>query len=384
MTESYRFDPPVAPGPGGLTCTIPTGGVNALRELAVADDLTVILRDRVGNRDQFEAFACRPNKIDDPETPDRVTPDVSFVREVHTQGSVTMPDGVEVEFWGFEDPLGRGPRRPFPSPIIRVREGQIVHTTLRSRKNNHTIHHHGIEPTAYNDGVGHTSFEVGHRYTYQWRAAESGSYFYHCHKNTVLHFELGMYGPLIVDPVQGPGFVHRGREVVTYDHEALWITDDVDPVWHDPHQEHDAGSDCEDDSFDRNGHLRYFRPQYWMLSGVPHPRTLTDPKVTVNCRVGERVLIRLLNAAYGPVVLRLPFDAECIARDGHTLGGARVDRYSRPYHHPAGSVIELSTAQRTDLLVVPDRVGTFTVPLDFEHWVRKSAYGRVETTITVT
>ncbi len=38
--------------------------------------------------------------------------------------------------------------------------------------------------------------------------------------------------------------------------------------------------------------------------------------------VGDRVLIRLLNAAYGPVVLSLPFDAECVGMDGHALGGA--------------------------------------------------------------
>ena len=167
---------------------------------------------------------------------DRVEPDVAFVREVHNGAHLRMHDGREVEFWSFNDPFSRDDK-PFPSPMIRVREGQIVHTTLIPSMNTHTIHHHGIEPTPHNDGVGHTSFEVKDHYTYQWRPAHAGTYFYHCHKNTVLHFEMGMYGPLVVDPPEGPGYVRRGTEIVPYDHEVLWIPDDVEPDWHD-HSNH--------------------------------------------------------------------------------------------------------------------------------------------------
>src|SRR5688572_63310 len=112
-----------------------------------------------------------------PETPGKVRPDIAFERDFFAD-KLTMPDGREIEFWGFEDEHGT---RSFPSPTIRVREGQIVHTTLKASKNVHTLHHHGIEPDDVNDGVGHTSFEVNGHYTYQWRAAQAGTYFYHCH-----------------------------------------------------------------------------------------------------------------------------------------------------------------------------------------------------------
>jgi FtsP/CotA-like multicopper oxidase with cupredoxin domain len=346
---------------------------------AHADDLPVIPRGPKPRRSHFEAFACDPRDAD-PETPDRVEPNVRVVREVHTGAPVRMPDGRTVDFWSFADPADRRNRRPFPAPLIRVREGQVVHTRLIASTNTHTIHHHGIEPAPRDDGVGHTSFEVSDLYDYQWRPAHSGLFFYHCHKNTVLHFELGMYGPLIVDPPEGEGYVRHGREVVPYDHEVLWIVDDVDPTWH-SHLNHSAGMACPADG---SRPMLHFRPEYWLINGVPHPETRHHPAVAPTVAVGERVLIRLLNAAYGPAVVRLPFPATCIGMDGHTLGGPGVDRYSRPVTVPAGEPLELSTAQRWDLLVVPDRTGSFTVPMDVRHWVRGHARGRAETTLTVT
>lgn len=381
MAETVTFTE--ADSGATLGCEIPTDGVNEPRLLAVAaSDLQVILRDPIGRRREFERFGCDVRTAS-PETPDRVTPDVEFHREVHSRARITMPDGRRIDFWGFFDPFGGDgddDAGTFPSPLMRVREGQIVHTTLYPNKNSHTIHHHGIEPTPHNDGAGHASFEVSDNgsYTYQWRASHAGTYFYHCHKNTVLHFELGMYGPLIVDPPEGEGYCRYGTDVVAYDQEVLWVPDDVDPSWHDLH--HKAGLDC---PWDDSQHLLRFEPRYFLLTGVPHPRTMTDRNVAVRARVGERLLLRVLNAAYGPISFTLPFDAVCIGKDGHVLGGVEDFRYSRPFTIPAGSRIDLSTAQRWDLFVVPDRVGVFTVGMDIYHWIKGVPHGRVETTITV-
>src|SRR3954452_4226810 len=122
-----------------------------------------------------------------------------FLRQMFVSGKLVMPDGVEIPHWGFTDETGV---QSYPSLPVRINAGDLVEPELKPAKRQHTIHWHGIEPDSHNDGVGHTSFEVTGHYTYQWRAHPSteGTYFYHCHVNTTLHVNMGLYGPLIVDP----------------------------------------------------------------------------------------------------------------------------------------------------------------------------------------
>src|SRR3954468_12879146 len=64
-----------------------------------------------------------------------------FRRDFFGSGKVIMPDGVEIEHWGFSDETGN---RLLPSPQIRVMEGEVAQVTLTTGKKVHTIHHHGI------------------------------------------------------------------------------------------------------------------------------------------------------------------------------------------------------------------------------------------------
>ncbi len=128
----------------------------------MADDPFRFDRTGVGQEPTFQTYGCNVFK-EDPETPDKLRPDVVIRREFDS-GKLTAPDGREIEFWGFVDPNSPNPafrKAVYPSPPIRVRVGQVVHTQLKSRKGPHTIHHHGILPTTFNDGVGHVSFEAG-------------------------------------------------------------------------------------------------------------------------------------------------------------------------------------------------------------------------------
>ena len=111
-------------------------------------------------------------------------------------------DGQDMEFFLFRDADGINAAKDgsFPGPTNRLPRGVIFHCeTSGHGPPPHTIHWHGQEPTPMNDGVGHCSMEIGH-YIYQWQPNFIGSYFYHCHRNTVQHFEFGLYGFTIIDP----------------------------------------------------------------------------------------------------------------------------------------------------------------------------------------
>ena len=323
----------------------------------------------------FDTFGCSTYKVGNLPTPDRLTPDITFERGVRFGLDLPTPDGGTIEVWRFEDE--RAPADVWPSPPIRVRQGQLVHTTLHARNNSHTIHHHGIEPTTFNDGVGHVSFEVTGRYTYQWRPHQPGTFFYHCHKNTVLHFEMGMYGLLIVDPPSGPGSVYEGGP--TYQTETFWVADDFDPRWRT--LGHSAGM-CGDDVG-----LNRFEPKYFAITGAFAPNTMTDPRCVVRAKRGQTSLIRLVNASYCVLRVTLPVDVQCVSIDGNYLGGPDKP-WNAPYTIRANTPFELVTAQRMDLLIRPRVAGVFTAKLEFLDWITKAVQnggaGVAQTQIIVT
>ncbi len=237
------------------------------------------------------------------------------------------PPAKELMFYAFGDPDLASPLNngQWPGPTIRVPRGVIFHGETHAQgPPPHTIHWHGIEPTPINDGVGHCSMELGD-YTYQWQPNFIGTYFYHCHRNTMQHFEFGLYGMLLIEPPDAfdgpnaggyprrtaanlstlprnfrnryPGFVGGDLNApdfgindanphaftVPYDVEVLWVPDDRDSVWS------DLGGDPRatmpafgaipgvNDNFNRNpgvnGFAAFndFNPDYWFVTGVPVP-----------------------------------------------------------------------------------------------------------------
>ena len=292
-----------------------------------------------------------------PATPGRVRPDITFERHVFND-RLTFSDGMEIDYWAFKGPDAD---KPFPSTLMRARQGQVVHTVLNPSVNVHTIHHHGIEPSTYNDGVPDTSFNVSSSYTYQWRAARAGTFWYHCHRNAALHVQMGMFGYLVIDPPSGPGTLYVGGPA--YDVEAMWATYDIDPSWRDYH--HAAG---EKDAIADRTRLNRFSPRQFTINGIDAGRSLRSSKTTVHARVGQRVLLRHLTGAYFPNIVRFPAALRPVVHmsDGEPLPA--------PTPLP-GNVLRTTSAERYDLILRPSTVGTHTITYEFRHWLTNELAG---------
>lgn len=285
-----------------------------------------------------------------PPTPDRMAPtnpvpEVVFAaglqdepREAHTVQrdllhGLRIPtwDGAkELHFMTFRDNDNDAAQGTYPGPTIRLPRGVVFHGETQGHgPPPHTIHWHGQEPTPHNDGVGHCSMEIGD-YTYQWQPNFIGTYFHHCHRNTVQHFEFGLFGLTIVEPPdayfatqENPaipvGHCRDGKRrtaanlaafpefpdfnstpidaddplgqfpvdphamTVAYDVEALWVPDDRDSVWSDlapdarttyprfgdtPGVNDEFHNNAGDDDFFA---FNDFNPDYWFVTGVPVP-----------------------------------------------------------------------------------------------------------------
>jgi FtsP/CotA-like multicopper oxidase with cupredoxin domain len=325
-----------------------------------------------------------------PETEFRQRPDRSFLRKFYNR-RLRFPDGEELEIWSFEDERSG---RSFPGPLTRAREGEIVHVELKASKSAHTIHHHGVEPDPRNDGVGHSSFEVTGSYTYQFIVNEgkpgdpnsgaAGTYFYHCHVNTVLHVQMGMFGPMIFDPATGRGkaFVD---DPIGYDTraETMLVTWSSDRRWH--RMSHGAGLDGEDAGLNR------FEPtNFYLLGGnldTPPRRegVHSIDRIFATAEPDAPGLLRVNNANYVPTVISFGggLKAELIAHDGRPLRDTAV-RPSPPVSAQTDK-LAFGAAERYDMRLRPPRGAisgdTFPITVQGLHWITGETLDSKTTTV---
>lgn len=366
---------------------------------------------------EFSKFVSPPGF--DGANPDPQPPTITFRRNLLVGIDLVLADGGKVPMWVIEDPdAPSAEQRTFPSRGIRVPQDAVVAVDMGGQGGSHTIHWHGIEPTPVNDGVGKHSFEVTGHFIYQFQPRHAGTYFYHCHKNTVLHFEMGLYGLLIVDPPKpagspvagppyangGPGFVSAFSpatgHVIPYDVEAFWVADEIDSRWHT--LGHDAFMQKSDPSdpanpanFTQDGFLNDFRPDIFVLTGIPRrfsdptPFTAADsplfgPVVAPTVKAGQTLLIRAACAGYIIQQFTIGIDAQVIAMDGRALGVPPLQQYSHPFTIPARTPFRLTSAMRWDLIVKPTVAGKIPATVEFFNQITGKLLYTARTSITVT
>ncbi len=107
---------------------------------------------------------------------------------------ISIAPNVAYHSWSFNGTV--------PGPILHVRQGQLVHTTLVNEGSMaHSIDFHAAQ-LPWN--IYYQSIEPGKSFSFSWRANFPGVFMYHCGTPTVIyHMANGMYGTIIVDPAKG-------------------------------------------------------------------------------------------------------------------------------------------------------------------------------------
>ncbi len=260
-----------------------------------------------------------------------------------------------------------------PAPLLRWREGDTV--TLRV--SNHlaaaptSVHWHGIQLPADMDGVPGMSFDgiaPGESWLYRFTLRQSGTYWYHSH--SMFQEQAGLYGAIIVDPLQPPPF-HYDREHV------LLLSDwtDLDPAAlfrrlkkapsYDNHYKRTVGDflrDAREDGLratlaDRGmwGRMRMTPSDLsdvnahtytYLLNGLPPAGNWTGL-----FQPGEKVLLRLVNAgAMTYFDVRIPgLKMTVVAADGQYVHPVTVDE------------LRIAAAETYDVIVEPSGQDAYTI-----------------------
>lgn len=156
-------------------------------------------------------------------------------------GNNNVLSGTEFDLTIGETPMNfTGRTRPaitvngsIPAPLLRWREGTTVNLRVSNalpagslHGHETSIHWHGILLPANMDGVPGLSFAGIHRgetYAYRFDVRQAGTYWYHSHSS--FQEQAGLYGPLIIDPIEPEPFAFDRDYVVM-------LTDwtDLDPA----------------------------------------------------------------------------------------------------------------------------------------------------------
>ncbi len=192
-----------------------------------------------------------------------------------------------------------------PGPLVEVNLGDtVVIEFYNPSPEGHTIHLHGLDVDQRNDGVPSTSFFVltGDTASYEFIATKAGTFMYHCHVTTPLHFQMGMYGALIVKNGNST-YNNYGK----FNNEHLLFLSEFDRRYH---------------AMDITGiDLRDMRLDYILVNGKTHGQIYRDSNEVLSLKPGDTCLLRVVNATYSINRLTIPNEINCkiIGSDGRKI-----------------------------------------------------------------
>ena len=263
----------VVAAPGSWTGRYPvgnTGGadVSALQPMPIPDDLQAVLDGRADQATD-DTFSTDTAGLDEWRRPDTVdlADGASFPLRI---GSVAKQLGDDrVRMLAYNGSI--------PGPTLRVRQGTEITVPVRNDGDlEATVHWHGLRLDNQYDGVPYETQDpipVGGEFTYRLRFPDAGLYWYHPHIREDYGLAMGLYGNIVVLPIEADYWPPVNREVTVTLHDVLVEEGKVAPF-------HRSGPD----------HVAMGRYGNVML---------TDGEVewALGARVGEVVRFHLTNTA---------------------------------------------------------------------------------------
>jgi len=265
-----------------------------------------------------------------------------------------------------------------PAPVLRWREGSTVDLFVSNRlppgsPHGHTtsIHWHGILLPANMDGVPGMSFDGIHRgdtWHYRFDVVQAGTYWYHSH--SAFQEQAGLYGALIIDPIEPEPFRYERDYVVLL---SDWTDLDPDALYarlkkmpsHDNVYQPTLGDfvrDVREDGFaaalaDRRawGRMRMTPSDISDVNAHTYTYLMNGTTALGNWtglfRPGERVRLRFINgAAMTHFDVRIPgLKMRVVAADGQYVHPVTVDEF------------RIAVAETFDVIVEPSGQDAFTI-----------------------
>ena len=212
----------------------------------------------------------------------------------------------------------------FPGPLLRYRRGDTAHIAVSNQlPRETTVHWHGLRVPNGMDGVPgvtQVAIPVGGSFDYRFELRDSGTYWYHPHQASFEQVPRGLYGALIVEEDKPP----------QVDQDVTWVLSDI-RLDDQMQQVEDFGRILDVANEGRRGTHRLVNGQ------------LAGPERKIEVRAGERLRLRLINAASARIFsLSIEgHDARIVAWDGQGVTPQRV---------PADGLV-LGPGMRVDLII---------------------------------
>lgn len=222
-----------------------------------------------------------------------VSPFLSWIPRAHaatisktfyiTDGMLPMADGTNAYFKGFSSSSGS---LDVPAASMIVQQGDTLQITIHNRLS--STHSFVIDGVIDSGSIGGWQTR-----TFSFTVNNPGSYMFYDRRNAPYNRVIGLHGGLAVMPNGSNNELYPGSP--TFKKQLFWIVNEVDPAWNARMQSGNQPNTS-------------FKPRYFTINGLsarppgapdysnPDRDAGYDPRTKLSGYIGDRTLIRCLNA----------------------------------------------------------------------------------------